>query len=164
MKITCDRWRAVENNDVGMVVYQGETLRETYDKRGIASEIPRLGRRKHEITRNYPILPRNTPTWCRPGSSQGLWRCTWQVCLTSKCFPAWSEAGGLISARLSRIGYCSWREALANASYVQPLGNQEVCHYAIVRLVHRGNERKEIPDRLLFLFPSLFSRIVPQLR
>lgn len=27
------------------------------------------------------------------------------VCLTPKCFPAWSEARGLKSARLSRIGY-----------------------------------------------------------
>lgn len=57
-------------------------------------------------------------------------RCTCQVCLTSKCFPAWSEARGLKSARLSRIGYCG--AGAPALHYVQPLEKQEAGHYAIV--------------------------------
>lgn len=65
--------------------------------------------------RNYGKLPNITgehanraDTPPRPG-----------VCLTPKCFPAWSEARGLKSARLSRIGYIPWPALLR--PFVHPL-------------------------------------------
>lgn len=68
-------------------------------------------RRKREITANYPILAGNTPTV--------LTHHLPSVCLTPKCFPAWSEARGLKSARLSRIGCIPWPALLR--PFVHPL-------------------------------------------
>lgn len=82
-----------------------------------------------------------------PGKPTRCWakdyihRRTCQVCLTSKCFPVWSEARALKSARLSRIGYCSWREASRSAlhSAVREPGSRPLRY----RAVHprRMNER-----------------------
>lgn len=128
-----------------------------------ASEIQRLdrprggvwGRWGHEITRNCRILPRNTPTRGRADRTHG---CTCQVCLTSKCFPAWSEARGLKSARLSRIGYRSWLEALAAGPRpaIREPGSLRLRYRA--RLARREREERNRTD----FFLSLPRRIVPR--
>lgn len=111
--------------------------------------------RKREITANYPILPRNTPqnqvtllTYHLPG-----------VCLTPKCFPAWSEARGLKSARLSpRMGDISCGRPLeALSTRYSSREAREVGHYRYRFAAKRRGE--EEVGSILFLAVRLFPDI-----
>lgn len=74
--------------------------------------------------------------------------CTWQVCLTSKCFPAWSEARGLKSARLSRIGYCTWCESLCSAlrPAIREPGSRPLRYRAVPRRMNESKKTKKLSD------------------
>lgn len=101
---------------------------------------------KREV-RNYMNSPNITQEHATSvsGPDQGIYipDCTWQVCLTSKCFPAWSEARGLKSARLSRIGYCTWCESPCSA--LRPAIREPGSRPLRYRAVHprRMNESKK---------------------
>lgn len=95
-----------------------------------------------ESAQSCQILPKNTPSVRLRIAYICIYSptCTWQVCLTSKCFPAWSEARGLKSARLSHIGYCAWYVGL---HYVRPLerSGSRPLHYRTA--YPGGNEESE---------------------
>lgn len=113
-----------------------------YDRRESKAKYSNV---KREV-RNYMNSPNITQEHATSasGSDRGyIPDCTWQVCLTSKCFPAWSEARGLKSARLSRIGYCTWCESPCSA--LRPAIREPGSRPLRYRAVHprRMNESKK---------------------
>jgi len=91
---------------------------------GNSNEIIRRGGRN--IAREHA-----KPSGRRPRVQRRTWA---GVPEASKCLPAWSEALGLKSARLSRIGCCSWRGRSGEAR-IGRSGALEKQEAAIVRRI-----------------------------